>query len=160
MKKMSIEIIRGAIGSGKSFYILESIGKKLDECGRRQIVVVPEQFSYATEKLVVEKFGGAGLNNVEVITLSRLITRYMERRQDNYLMPSGKMMIVYEAISNLPEDSLFFGCAKKPGFVESAATLISEFIQYMITPEILRQKAEMVDKKLLKEIAEEDGADH
>ena len=151
MSLMSIEIIRGAIGSGKSSYILDSIEKKLNKDGRRHIVVVPEQFSYATEKQVVEKFGGAGLNNVEVITLSRMITRYMERRQDNYLMPSGKMMIVYKAVSNLPEDSLFFGCAKKPGFVESAAELISELVQHMISPEILRHKAEAIDNKLLKE---------
>lgn len=146
---MGIEIIRGAIGSGKSSYILESIEK--NKSGIRNIIIVPEQFSYAVEKLVVERFGGAGLNNVEVITLSRLVSRYMERRQENYLTPSGKMMIIYEAVSKLKEGSLFFGCAKKPGFIDSTATLISEFIEYMITPEILRNKAENIDNKLLRE---------
>jgi len=148
---MSIEIIRGAIGSGKSAYILESIGKKLKENDRKNVIIVPEQFSYAVEKLVVERFGGAGLNNVEVITLSRMVSRYLERRKENYLTPSGKMMIIYEAISHLPEDSLFYGCAKKPGFIDSTAKLISEFVQYMITPEILRRKAGDIDNKLLKE---------
>ena len=55
---MSIEIIRGAIGSGKSSYILESIKKKMKESDRKNVIIVPEQFSYAVEKLVVEKFGG------------------------------------------------------------------------------------------------------
>lgn len=148
---MGIEIICGAIGSGKTSYILESIQKNLKKSSRKNIIIVPEQFSYIAEKSVVERFGGAGLNNVEVITLSRLVSRYMERKQENYLTPSGKMMIIYEAVTHLPEDSLFSGCMKKPGFIDAVADIVSEFIQYMITPEILRRKAENIDNKLLRE---------
>ena len=120
---MGVEIIRGAIGSGKSSYILESIEKKMKESDRKNIIIVPEQFSYTVEKNVVERFGGAGLNGVEVITLSRLVSRYLEKRIDNYLTPAGKMMIVYEAVAHLPENSLFYGCAKKSGFVDSTAKI-------------------------------------
>ena len=148
---MGVEIIRGAIGSGKSSYILESIEKKMKNQDRKNIIIVPEQFSYTVEKDVVERFGGAGLNGVEVITLSRMVSRFLEKRRDNYLTSAGKMMLVYEAVAHLPKDSLFYGCAKKSGFVDSTAKIIAEFIQYMITPEILRKKAESVNNKLLSE---------
>ena len=148
---MFIEIIKGAIGSGKTFYMLNSIKEKLRESGRKNVIIVPEQFSYAFEKLVVENFGGAGLNNVEVITLSRMVSRYLERRNEKYLTPSGKMMIVYRAVMSLESGSLFYGCAKKPGFVEAVSEIVSEFTEYMITPEILRRKAEITKNNLLKE---------
>ncbi len=148
---MLIEIIRGAIGSGKSRYILESIEKKIKENNRKNIIVVPEQFSYKTERIVVEKFGGAGLNNVEVITLSRLCARFLEKKNMEYLTPTGKMMIIYKVLEGLSEENIFYGSSKKPGFLEEIADVISEFNQYMITPEILRSKAEEITNNLLKE---------
>ena len=78
---MGVEIIRGAIGSGKSSYILESIEKKMKNQDRKNIIIVPEQFSYTVEKDVVERFGGAGLNGVEVITLSRMVSRFLEKSE-------------------------------------------------------------------------------
>lgn len=148
---MDIQIIRGAIGSGKTSYIFQSIKQKLCQNGRRQVIVVPEQFSYETERLAAEHFGGTGLNNAEVMTPSRLVSRYMQHRQKNRLTPSGKMMIIYRAVNSLCEENIYFGCAKKPGFLESAAEMVSEFVEYMITPDILRAKAEEIQNKLLSE---------
>ncbi len=148
---MMIEIIKGAIGSGKSSYIIESIKEKLKTDDKKHIIIVPEQFSYATEKLVVGAFGGAGLNNVEVMTLSRLVSRCLTGALENHLTPSGKMMIVYRAVMSVGEESLFWGSAKKPGFLEACAKMLSEFTQYMITPEVLRDKAEVIENNLLRE---------
>ena len=148
---MLVEIIKGAIGSGKSRYILDSIENNLRKSDRKNIIVVPEQFSYKTERIIVERFGGAGLNNVEVITLSRLVSRFLEKKNMEYLTPSGKMMIIYKILKDLPEDNLFYGSSKKPGFAPEIEKIITEFTQYMITPEILRRKALEVKNNLLKE---------
>ena len=144
-----MEIIRGGLGSGKSRYIFDSIAEKIKENPRKNIIIVPEQFSYKTERQAVEMFGGAGLNNVEVLTFSRLYSRYITN--EPRLTPAGKRMIIFEALTRLPEDSLFYGCKDKQGFIDSTASLISELTEYLITPEILRQKAEEVSAKLLKE---------
>lgn len=146
---MALEVIRGAFGSGKTTYILDSIEKNLKN--RRNIIIVPEQFSYLFEKEVCRKFGGAGLNNVEVITLKRLVTRYLPKRQEKVLTPVGKMMIIYKTLSKLPEDSIFHDCLNKPGFMDKVSELLTEFMQYMVTPEILREKADKMENKLLRE---------
>lgn len=151
MIKLALEVIRGAFGSGKTTYILNSIEKRLASGERRNIIIVPEQFSYVAEKEICQKFGGAGLNNVEVITLKRLVSRYLPKRKGNVLTPAGKMMIIYKALANLPEDSIFYGSLKKPGFMERVSDLLTEFMQYMITPEILRDKSEKIENRLLKE---------
>ncbi len=140
-----MEIIRGGMGSGKSRYIFDSIA----DSQKKNIIIVPEQFSYKTERLIVERFGGAGLNNVEVLTFSRLYSRHITH--ENRLTPAGKRMIIFEALTRLPEDNLFFGCKDKPGFIDSVATLVTELGEYLITPEILRSKAEVITAKLLKE---------
>lgn len=144
---MFLEIISGAIGSGKSRYMLDEISKH----GGKNIIVVPEQFSYAAEKTVVERCGGAGLNNIEVITLSRLVLRCIDEKRDRYLTPAGKMMLICTAVKSLPKESLFGSSAKKPGFIDSAAQIISEFTEYMITPEILKAKADEAQNPLLRE---------
>ncbi len=146
-----MEIIRGALGSGKSRYVIGSIAEKIKKSPRKNIIIVPEQFSYKTEKTVVETFGGAGLNNVEVLTFSRLYSRYIAKNNERHLTPSGKRMIVFEALTRLPEESIFYGCKDKAGFIDSTASLICELSEYLITPEILRKKAEEVTAKLLKE---------
>lgn len=91
-----------------------------------------KQFSYTAEKTLSEKFGGLGLNRVEVLTFSRLIHRFIT--QENNLLPSGKMMLIAKAVSKISEDNVFFASSKKQGLISSLSELFSELKRYNITP--------------------------
>ena len=133
---MLLSIISGSNGSGKSEYLYNLISENLkNNPDANAVLIVPEQFSYTAEKILSEKFGGLGLNRIEVLTFSRLIHRHIP--SDDNLSPSGKIMLVGKAVSKIDESNVFFTGAKKQGIISSLSQLFSEFKRYNITPEDL-----------------------
>lgn len=130
---MYMELITGSIGSGKSSYLYNTIKNNLAKSpSQNAILIVPEQFSYTAEKSLLKEFDGLGLNRVEVITFSRLCNRYL--KQDNAILPSGKMMLAKKASSDLDEDNVYFFSSKHSGFTQSLSELFSELKRYNISP--------------------------
>lgn len=73
---MSIRIIYGRAGTGKSTFILKEIKEQLEKNLARKIyIIVPEQFSYATEKRLLETLNTGATIKAEVITFKRLAHR-------------------------------------------------------------------------------------
>lgn len=157
---MGIKIIRGAICSGKSRMCLDEIEKVHNENPDAScIMIVPDHYSYETEKSFVERFGGTGLNNIEVLTLRRLAINNLSSAQLNHLTESGKQMLIYksvnEASQELKEDSQMdvklITAMHRQGFLDVMASLISEMKRYLISPQMLFERAENVtDNKTLK----------
>lgn len=119
------------------------------------IMIVPDQYSYTAERLLTSAFGGTGLNGIEVMTFSRLATKFLQRAKKSYLSPSGKTVIIQQAIKRTcnSEDNIYNGCMSYPGFAKEIQSIISEFKRYMITPEDLENAAKkagegMLSKKL------------
>ncbi|MBQ7986823.1 MAG: exodeoxyribonuclease V subunit gamma, partial [Clostridia bacterium] len=133
---MLLSIITGGTGCGKSQHLYELISENLkNNPDSNAVLIVPEQFSYTAEKTLAEKFGGLGLNRVEVLTLSRLISRHIN--MESGLLPSGKMMLITKAISKISDDNVFFVSSKKQGLTSRLSDLFSEFKRYNITPDDL-----------------------
>ncbi len=133
---MLLSIITGGTGSGKSQHLHQLISENLkNNPDSNAVLIVPEQFSYTAEKTLTEKFGGLGPNRIEVLTLSRLISRHIN--MENNLLPSGKMMLITKAISKIGEDNAFFLGSKKQGLTSALFDLFSEFKRYNITPDDL-----------------------
>ena len=102
---MGISIIRGAICSGKSKMCLDGIERVHNENpDARCIMIVPDHYSYETEKTFVEKFGGTGLNNIEVLTLRRMAINNLSSSELNHLTEAGKQMLIYKAVTAACEE--------------------------------------------------------
>ena len=126
---MRINFITGGVSSGKTYECIRKINEineiKAQAPQARVVMIVPEQYSYAAERLMTENFGGTGLNNIEVLTFSRMSKRSIARAVKNYLTPSGKAILLTRAIENACKDgSIYSGCATKPGFVNTASTML------------------------------------
>lgn len=150
---MGVSIIRGGICSGKSELCLrqiESIHDKNPEA--RCIMIVPDHYSYETEKRFVEKFGGTGLNNIEVLTLRRMAINCLSAGQLNHLTESGKQMLLYKAVNSARAavtdirgmDMSLVAAMQKQGFLDVASSLINEMKRYLVTPQMLCEKAQNV----------------
>ncbi len=116
-------------------------------------MIVPNHYSYDMEKRFVEKFGGTGLNNIEVLTLRKMAVNYLTAADVNYLTPAGKQMLIYKAVKEFCENSeitdiSLLTAIKKQGFLDVAASLISEMKRYSVTPEMLSDKAEEFDDNI------------
>ncbi len=146
---MSLKIVCGRAGSGKSTYLLEDMLEN-----ENSIYIVPEQFSFSAEKKIIEKFGTVGLGNPQVLSFMRLadlvFTKYgaPEFVSDN---ASYEMLVSYCSNSILPENlRLFDGLVKKSELSSTASTIITTFKRYRITPEKIRYAIEKTDDILLK----------
>lgn len=157
---MGISIIRGAICSGKSKMCLDAIEKVHNENSEaRCIMIVPDHYSYETEKQFVERFGGIGLNNIEVLTLRRMAINILSAKELNHLSPAGKQMLIYKAVKEGCDelrnadnmDMKLITSMQRQGFLDVMASLISEMKRYLVTPEMLLEKAESIrDNRTLK----------
>ncbi len=148
---MKLTLICGEKGSGKTNYCLSEIEKiKNNNNGAKAVIIVPDQYSYVFEKSVTEKFGGTGLNGIEVLTMSQMSNRFLNKNRKNYLEPSGKAMLVQNAVFKAAKnDNVYSGCTDKPGFANQLTDTITQLKRNMITPEILIKTAETTKNKLL-----------
>ncbi|MCX7715195.1 MAG: hypothetical protein N2171_05675, partial [Clostridia bacterium] len=147
---MFFQVIRGRAKSGKSTYCIEQMKKISKQTGSSVLMIVPEQFSYAAEKRLVLAMGGTGINQCEVLTLSRLAHRMLDESRP-YIKPAGKQMLLYKSIEMAKkENNIFHKSLSKPGFLDVAAETISEMKRYGISPDFLMEKAQEMDEGMLK----------
>ncbi len=149
---MRFEIIKGGINSSKTNKCINRIEQiKKDYPDARVLFIVPEQFSYSAEKLITSHFDGTGLNNIEVMTMSRLSERYLNHAGKNYLTKVGKAVLIQKAINNIEsEENIYTGSLDKPGFMNTVADIITELKRCLITPQMLLECAEKTENNMLK----------
>lgn len=79
-----MRLIYGRAGTGKSEFILKEIKENLQNNLTQKIyIIVPEQFSYATEKRLLETLDAEAVVNAEVISFKRLAHRVFSEIRRN-----------------------------------------------------------------------------
>ncbi len=73
-RKMSLRLICGRSGTGKSEFCLNEIIEKLISKNKIYIIT-PEQFSYSAEKKLIDKQETGAIVNAEVLTFKRMAYR-------------------------------------------------------------------------------------
>ncbi|MGB7606235.1 MAG: helicase-exonuclease AddAB subunit AddB [Lutisporaceae bacterium] len=144
---MSLRIIYGRAGSGKSSFCLKDIKKKLSERQDGQfIIIVPEQFSLQEEQRLVRELGGSGINGVEVLSFRRLAYRVFASAGGTvhtHINSAGKSMLLYRAIEKHKDElKVYARTAHRKGFINTLNRTISELKRYILTPEQLQQASD------------------
>lgn len=139
---MSLRIIYGRAGSGKSTYCLNEIKASLEQGKKtRHIIIVPEQFSFQAEKRLIKALGASGINGVEVLSFGRLSHRVLGEvggMVRKHINPAGKSILVYTIMDRQKENlRVFAKAAGQRGFVNTLCGTISEFKRYNITTDVL-----------------------
>lgn len=81
---MSMRLIYGRAGTGKSTFILREVKENLQKNLAQKIyIIVPEQFSYATEKRLLETLETEASIKAEVISFKRLAHRVFSEARWN-----------------------------------------------------------------------------
>lgn len=146
---MSLKIIYGRGGSGKSLYML----KDMKYCDN-PIYIVPEQFSFSAEKRIIAEFGMSGLGNPVVYSFRRLAEKIIEKYSGSRVVASetAREMLISHCASAISPDRmrLFDGLVRKNALAATASELITTFKRYGITERMLENAAETADDELLK----------
>ena len=95
---MSIQIVYGTSGTGKSTYIFNQINEQIKQKSPYKIkVITPEQFSYTAEQKLLETSSSQSMISAEVITFARMAYRILGevgKKTRINLSGSGKAMLI------------------------------------------------------------------
>lgn len=159
---MGIRFIFGRAGTGKSRFCLEQIKKKIDrnDNNNKLILLVPEQYTFDTEKKFLEVVTEKGFLRGEVLSFKRMAHRVFEEcggRTDIRISDSGRNMLIYKILKDKTDELEYFNrMTKEQGFSSVVSRLITEFKKYNISTEILNLKEEEINddelKKKLKDL--------
>ncbi len=72
-----LNIITGRTGSGKTRYIRNLATQIAKNESGKAVIIVPEQFSFETERGMLELLGNEKINNVEILSFSRIAERLL-----------------------------------------------------------------------------------
>jgi len=148
---MSLRLICGRSGTGKSEFCLNEVIDKLNDKNKIYIIT-PEQFSYSVEKKLIEKTNSGAIIGAEVLTFKRMAYRVESEVggvTDINLSKSGKAMIIYNILLDNKNRLRFIG--KSEQNVDLVETAITEFKKHNITLENLKNVIDNEEDRYLKE---------
>lgn len=151
---MGIRFIYGRAGSGKSTYCLNSIKNRLnDNNSNRLIYLVPEQYTFQRETMLLKDVGEEGLLRAQVLSFKTMAQRVFEEcggRVHGRMRDSGKSMLIHKILQESEEDLQYFNrISKEQGFTDIISDTITEFKKYNVTPSVLREGITKVDDEEL-----------
>ena len=150
---MSLSLIIGNSGSGKSTSIYTRIIKEsMEHKDKNFLVIVPEQYTMSTQRLLVSMHPNKCIMNIDVLSFNRLAYRVFEElgaAVHAVLDDTGKSLVIRKLVENHLNDlSVLRNNITRVSYITQVKSLISEMTQYNITPEKLKS---MIDSPTMSE---------
>lgn len=151
-----IEFITGASGTGKTTLMLDRI-KDFSNQGRKQCIIVPEQYSNDFDKKLYFHIGAKKFNELLSVSFSSLSRQIFQifgdpSRSGEYADETARMILIHQAVASArkkPESLSFFAKrSSQQGFAEEMMKLINDMKHSGIAPRQLAEKAGLFDNKL------------
>lgn len=111
-----LNIITGRTGSGKTRYIRNLASEIASSESGKAVIIVPEQFSFETEKGMLEILGNEKINNVEILSFSRIAERLLSDYGKITKRPADdatRAVLMSMAIESLQDKITFYGKYQK-----------------------------------------------
>lgn len=152
---MSIKFIYGKSGSGKTYHCLQSIKNRIEKGDIRPLILlVPEQFSFQSEKNLIDTIGDRGLLKASVLSFKRMADKVLDEvggATNRYINDSGKSILLYKIIEeNKDKLKVFKKISRKQGILSNICDTIREFKKYDITIDILKDSLDRMENNSLK----------
>ena len=153
---MSLSLIYGAPHSGRTERLYDQLIREAKAHPDRQyIMLVPEQASLTVQEELVVRHPDHALSNVDVLTFQRLAHRVFKEtgtETKDIIDDEGKLLFLQLAVNRNRDRLLELRkCAGKIGMLMALKSVFSEFAEYNVTPELLKEKTALIsDNKKLK----------
>lgn len=143
---MSLQFILGNSGSGKTEYIYREIVKQAAAHPKKNyLVIVPEQFTMQTQQKLVELAPNHAIMNIDVLSFKRLAYRVFDElgmQELEVLEETGKNLVLRKLAKEQEKNlTILRANMNRMGYIGEVKSLISEFVQYNISPEQLLELA-------------------
>ena len=139
---MSLQFVLGNSGSGKTQELYTRIVEQATANPKKNyLVVVPEQFTLQTQKQLVELSPGHAIMNIDVLSFKRLAYRVFDelgKEELDILEETGKNLVLRKLAADEEEKlTVLRANMNRIGYIGEVKSLISELMQYNISPEQL-----------------------
>lgn len=152
-------LIKGRAGSGKTNYLRQKLVETLNNSQSKPLLIIPEQFSFDTEKAMLKFLGAKKLKQFDILSFSRLA--FSSLKNTPYLTKnipdSGvRNVLMSEALKELDGRLNVFTYSKANSETLSALVDFSKELKYCsIDDDFLKEKIEVLDSGFLKEKLQE-----
>ncbi len=137
-----VRFLLGRAGAGKTHTIKRELALLKREL-KRAVLLVPEQFTYETERALAAELGG--LLGIQVLSIERLAERVAAADAREHLSPQGRRMVVRRAVhKEHAQLKAFSSVAHRAGFAAHMDALFTKCRQFLIAPELLKTAAEQL----------------
>ena len=135
---MSLQLLVGSSGTGKSTYIYNRIIEESIANNRRKyIIIVPEQNTLQTQKELVRLHPDNVIMNIDVLSFNRLAYRVFDElgiETLDILEETGKNLLIRKLSMDHREELQILGRGiNKAGYISEIKSFISELAQYNIS---------------------------
>lgn len=147
-------LVKGRAGSGKTDFVNQKIKSILDNNSSNVLLIVPEQFSFESERKMLKLLGEEKYNKIDIFSFPRLAFSTLKESFDFSGVPSSgvRLALMHEAISALQGRLNIFG--KSKATVNSLSPLVefSRELKYCsVKSEDLLEKINLLSNEFLKE---------
>lgn len=123
-----LQFILGRAGSGKTKYVRQMLSEMLSKGNKNIVLIVPEQFSFESEKQMLMSVGAEKMQSIEIISFTRLADKILSG-SDIFLKPriddGGRAVLMSMALELLDDrikiyrkhKSSYFGLSQLLDFV-------------------------------------------
>ncbi|MCD7827509.1 MAG: PD-(D/E)XK nuclease family protein [Clostridiales bacterium] len=150
--EIMLKLILGRAASGKTTYLRSLLAEKT-MTGKKCCLIVPEQFSFESERAVIELLGAKKSNEIQILSFSSLakkvLNEYAPIRKPSVsnAVKAVIMSIAMESVGSEPE--IFRGCTKNGKMVSELLKMSDELIQWGVSGSELTAAAEKSGNEIL-----------
>ena len=147
---MSLRIIYGRAGSGKSEFCFKEIANLINK-EKKIYIITPEQFSFTAERKLMDSINSGAVLNAEVISFNRMAYRVLNEvggAKKTNLSKCGKAMLIYSILNNNKNTLKFL--QKSDENIDIAMAAITELKKHGISVQQLKNETTSLEDKYLK----------
>ena len=146
-----LHLIYGRQASGKTKYCTD-VAARLATEGESVILLVPEQFNFECQKLLLSELGPVVSNKIEILSFTSLckaICSEIGGLSGKQIDDGVRFMLVGKALFNVKDNLVHYGrYVNSPDFQKKMTSVISELKQAAITSDELKDLADKVDSSI------------
>ena len=153
-----LHLILGRAGFGKTARIRQEIVSLAKDGKQQLMLLVPEQFSFESERALLTQLGAKLAQRVQVVSFTRLAQRLLQQEGDipgRRLDDSGRTMLMSMALSQAQDHlTVYRPQAQTPGMMEAMLSASAEFKMCGISPDQLSSASQTLSGPLRSKVSD------
>lgn len=150
-----LQFILGRAGSGKTETVRKALVNNYQQTGKKQMLIVPEQYSFESEKAIIRLAGPVAADQITVVSFTRLADLVFRKEggvSGKILSDGGRRILMNLAVEACQDQlTVYAKAAKSSRISEVMLTAVNEMKMCGISEDTLLKTADLVESEGLSE---------